>query len=333
MPKNNKKERISAMGESVKKDFVSEIENESLRLLETVSSTEREVAEIYPRMVDDPNSDEMIKMDESLKRATSNMAKAQVETFRISDEFHARLYDIRKQQKKRRFNIPSPANAVVDLSESMSDSFAKGLNIYKILLIGFVGSFAGVVIELLWCLVTNGYIESRSGLVYGPFNLLYGAGAVLLTVFLYKFRNRGASISFIGGMIVGSALEYVCSWGQEALFGTRSWDYSHMPFNLNGRICLLYSFFWGFLGVLWIKRIYPIMAKWILKIPNKIGKIVTWALLVFFIFNAFMTLAALTRWVRRTDGIEPKSAFGEFIDERFTDERMERIFANMEFSE
>ena len=106
-----------------------------------------------------------------------------------------------------------------------------------------------------------------------------------------------------------------------------------MPFNLNGRICLLYSFFWGFLGVLWIKRIYPIMAKWILKIPNKVGKIVTWALLVFFIFNAFMTLAALTRWVRRTDGIEPKSAFGEFIDERFTDERMERIFANMEFSE
>ena len=155
------------MGESVKKDYVSEIENESLRLLETVSSTEREVAEIYPRMVDDPNSDEMIKMDESLKRATSNMAKAQVETFRISDEFHARLYDIRKQQKKKRFNIPSPANAAVDLSESMSDSFAKGLNIYKILLIGFVGSFAGVVIELLWCLVTNGYIESRSGLVYG----------------------------------------------------------------------------------------------------------------------------------------------------------------------
>ncbi len=313
--------------------FVTDIEAESLRLCDTVTKTEHEVADIYSQMVSDPDAEEITERGESLRRAAANITKAQIEVFRISDEYHARRKDLEKQKKRGFLHIPSPSNASVDLSESLSDSFAKGLNIYKILLIGFVGSFAGVIIELLWCLVNKGYLESRSGLVYGPFNLLYGAGAVLLTVCLYKFRNRGALVSFLGGLIVGSVLEYVCSWGQEVVFGTRSWDYSHMPFNLNGRICLLYSIFWGLLGVLWIKRIYPITAKLILKIPNKWGKIVTWAMLVFIVFDACMTVGALTRWSRRTEGVEPYGIVGEFFDERFPDERMEKIFANMKFSE
>ncbi len=133
--------------------------------------------------------------------------------------------------------------------------------------------------------------------------------------------------------MVGSVVEYVCSWGQELLFGSRSWDYSHMPFNLNGRICLLYSIFWGILGVLWMKNIYPRMAKWILKLPNQAGKILTWVLTAFFIFNAVTTCLAMTRWTQRQAGIEAQGDFWRFVDAHFPDERMERIFANMEFQE
>ena len=92
-------------------------------------------------------------------------------------------------------------------------------------------------------------------------------------------------------MIVGSVVEYICSWGQELVFGSRSWDYSQMPFNLNGRICLMYSILWGVLGILWIKNIYPRMAKWILKIPNRAGKIITWVLVIFMVFNSVMTVS------------------------------------------
>ena len=168
--------------------------------------------------------------------------------------------------------------------------------------------------------------------MYGPFNLLYGVGAVALTVCLYRFRNHSSWISFLGGMIVGSVVEYICSFGQEALFGSRSWDYSHMPFNLGGRICLLYSVFWGLLGVLWIKDIYPRIAKWILKIPNRGGKIVTWLLVVFFACNAFMSAVSMYRWSRRMDAVPPANAFEVWIDERFPNERMQKIYANMEFT-
>lgn len=312
---------------------VLEIEKASLQLLEQAQATQAEMADYYPKMLEETCPEEVQGKADSLKRASGNIAKAFAQVYEVSDEFSARWKDIQYQKKSEKLRIPAPANTAVDLSESKGDHFAKGLNLYKILLICFVGSFAGVVVELIWCLLRNGYLESRSGLVYGPFNLLYGAGAVALTLCLYQYRNRGAWLSFAGGMIVGSVIEYLCSWGQELIFGSRSWDYSHMPFNLNGRICLLYSIFWGFLGIFWIKAIYPIMSEWILKLPNRVGKIATWVLVVFFVFNSFMTVASVARWTQRMDGVEPSGAFAEFLDERFPDERMERVFANMKFME
>ncbi len=130
---------------------------------------------------------------------------------------------------------------------------------------------------------------------------------------------------------MGSVLEYVCSWAQEALLGSRSWDYSSLPLNLNGRICFLYSVFWGVLGIFWIKDLYPRMAKYILKIPNRVGRPLTWAFTIFLIFNAVVSCVAVGRWSQRVEGLPPSSGFWEFIDQRFPDDRMERVFANMEF--
>lgn len=326
------KKKIKYKEQSVKPEEMSDIEKESLRLTEVATETQTEMSAFYTQMLqEDFDETEAQKKSNSLKRATANIVRALSQTYIVSDELNARWNDIRKQRKKHKLIPSTPANATIDYSESSSSHFAKGVNMYKLLLICFVGSFVGVVIEMLWCLITNGYIESRSGLVYGPFNPLYGGGAVVLTVCLYRFRNRGSWISFLGGMVVGSVVEYVCSWGQELVFGSRSWDYSNIPFNINGRICLLYSVFWGFLGILWIKNIYPRMAKWILKIPNRIGKTITWILVVFFVFNAVMSGLSLYRWSQRLKEVAPSNSFWEFIDERFPDERMEKVYANMEF--
>lgn len=293
-----------------------------IQLAEQPLSREENQNDLYNNIVFEINS---------LKRASANLKKAHQELSVQTDEFETRLKELMASKKKRKFIKRTPSNFLIDIEEQKTKHFAQGLNFYKIFLVFFIGSFAGVIIELLWCLVTHGYIESRSGLVYGPFNLLYGAGATALTAVLYKYRNRNSMISFLGGFFVGSAVEYVCSWGQELVFGSRSWDYSHMPFNVNGRICLMYSVFWGILGVLWIKKIYPLMANLILKIPNRIGKTLTFLLLAFIIFNASVTMAAMFRWTERMDGEKPSNVIEEFIDKRFPDERMSRIFINMKF--
>ena len=268
---------------------------------------------------------------EVLEKASSKLKKAQRWSSEQADELKTRLKEGKSSESKRRILRRAPANSVIDYKETKTNNFAAGINFYKIALICISGSFAGVVVELLWCLVRNGYLESRAGLVYGPFNLLYGVGAVALTLILYRYRNRSSAFSFFGGIVIGSAVEYLLSWGQETLFGSTSWDYSELPFNINGRICLLYSVFWGILGVLWIKSIYPRVAKIILKIPDKAGKIITWALTVFMIFNAVMSLLSVWRWSERVHNVPATTIADEFFDKRFPDSRMERIFANMEF--
>lgn len=277
-------------------------------------------------------ADEVNSEVELLEKTSAKLKKVQRWSSDQADELKTRLKEGKASESKKRLLRRAPANSVIDYEENKTKNFAAGINFYKIALICISGSFAGVVVELLWCLIRNGYIESRAGLVYGPFNLLYGVGAVALTLILYRYRNRSAAFSFIGGIVIGSVVEYVLSWGQEALFGSTSWDYSNIPFNINGRICLLYSVFWGFLGVIWIKSIYPRVAKIILKIPNKAGKIITVALTVFMIFNALMSLFSVWRWSERVHNVPAATAADRFFDERFPDSRMEKIFANMEFN-
>lgn len=255
----------------------------------------------------------------------------------LIDEVETRLketekYD-RKKKKKLRILPPAPTNAQIDYRERQEAHFAQGMTFYKLFWVFFIGCFAGVVLETIYCLIQRGHYESRVGLIYGPFNLVYGIGALCLSGALYRFRNRGRVFSFVGGFVVGSVVEYACSWFQEVCFGSTSWDYSNMPYNLNGRICLLYSIFWGILGIFWIKDIYPRMAKWILKIPNKIGKPLTWALLAFMIFNSVMTLFTSLRWTARREGVPAGNAFEAYLDEHYPDERMQKIFANAEFTE
>lgn len=318
-----------------KEKFKSEIELKSEEMLNESQKMNKAYSKYFYFMLNEKVPKELDNEIEnevsSLKRTVVNIAKSSKNVISTLDELDARWHDVKKSRKKKRIISRPPSNTEIDYAEGKSEYFARGLNIYKLLLVCFIGSFFGVVVELLWCLLTNGYIESRSGLVYGPFNLLYGIGALTLLVTLYNFRNRGSWLSFIGGITIGSVVEYVCSWLQEMAFGSRSWDYNNMPFNINGRICLLYSVFWGFLGVLWIKSLYPRVAKLILKIPNKIGKITTWILLVFFVVNAIITCCAIIRWNQRINDFEPKNNIEQFIDNRFTDERMERIFPNMEF--
>ena len=312
---------------------VEDIEEKSFQLLGDMENINKKMEEFYPKLLEGDLSEAANNVADSLKRTSANISKASKMANVMQDELRSRAKDIKTQRRNRHKLIKTPSNSKIDYREQQSNSFAQGVNLYKILLICFIGSFVGVVIEVIWCFIRHGYIESRAGLVYGPFNLLYGFGAVVLTVTLYRFRNRGVWLSFLGGMIVGSGVEYLCSVIQEWLFGSRSWDYSNVPFNINGRICLLYSIFWGALGVLWIKRLYPMIAQLILRIPDKVGKIITWGFSVFFIINVAMSCISVGRWNARVHGVPPSNAFWEKIDERFPDERMEKVYANLEFGD
>jgi len=159
-----------------RENFQAGLQQDYTRIARSAGLNEGERGELFAEMTD--------KVGE-YRRKAAEMRRKYFLYLSAVDEMEGRMHDIVSSKKKRRIIQPAPANSVIDLAEEESGGFARGMSIYKLLMILFLGSFAGVVIELLWCLIRNGYWESRSGLVWGPFNLLYGVGAVALTAALY----------------------------------------------------------------------------------------------------------------------------------------------------
>lgn len=225
-------------------------------------------------------------------------------------------------------NISQEQEVKEEPKEKSSEIFAQGCCFYKLIALFFLGAFLGEITETIFCRITAGVWMSRSSVVYGPFSIVWGLGCAFLTAFLYKYKDKRDSTIFIAGTVLGGAYEYICSVFTELVFGTVFWDYSKIPFNLGGRINLLYCFFWGIAAVVWLKILYPLFSEWIEKIPVKPGKIITWIAIVFMVFNMAVSSLALARYSDRQQNPKADNAVEEFLDDHFDDSRMDRIYPN-----
>lgn len=206
--------------------------------------------------------------------------------------------------------------------------FAEGCGFYKLFWLFLIGCVLGDFVETIFCRITTGIWMSRSSLVWGPFSIVWGFAIVLATVLLYKDRDKTDRHIFLIGTILGGAYEYILSVLSELVFGKVFWDYSGIPFNLGGRINLLYCFFWGIAAVVWIKGLYPKFSAWIEKIPKIWGYILTWILVIFMCINMIVSALALIRYDARGGGPAAKSGWERIIDTHFDDARMKRIYPN-----
>ena len=136
-------------------------------------------------------------------------------------------------------------------------------------------SFIGWIIEVIYTFITEKKLVNR-GFLIGPLVPIWGFGAVLITLILKKddsLFNLAISSAFIG-----TFLEYVVNYVMEKMFKVRWWDYSRLPFNINGRVWLGSSLFFGLGGILVVKFLNPIIFN-LFSMINEV--IFSWIVIIF----------------------------------------------------
>lgn len=194
-----------------------------------------------------------------------------------------------------------------------------------------VGSIAGFIFEITVVFFQKGHFELRQGLIYGPFIPVYGIGAILYYMALNKIKLKNKLQIFLITMLLGGLTEYLCSFMQEKLFGTISWDYSYLPFNIQGRTSLLHCVYWGIGGILYVTYIEPLIEKMREKINKNSIRIITIIIAIFMIFDITISWMAVERQIERKSNVEPENKMDLFFDEHYPDEYIDRIFNNKKY--
>lgn len=225
-----------------------------------------------------------------------------------------------------------------------------GIEAPRIVAYFVIYSIIGFIIETLFGLVTKGVLESRKSFLYGPFCGIYGLGAIIMIIALRRFNKNNYTL-FIGGFIVGSIIEYTISLIGEELFQIKWWDYSNMPFNINGRICVSFSIFWGILAIYLMSHLNPKIDRLIDKVNPKLLKriaiVAAILLLLDFLITSFALKMFFTRLVNDYDlelqnvdqyrevytALYNNEDIKKIVDKYFSYEKMLHTFPNIKVTD
>lgn len=196
-----------------------------------------------------------------------------------------------------------------------------GITLWRIVAYFIIYSVVGFIIETIFGVLTKGVLESRKSFLYGPFCSIYGLGAVLMILPLQRFKKNNYTL-FAAGFVIGSIIEYLVSLIGELIFHIKWWDYSDQILNLNGRICVLFSLFWGLLAIYLMSDINKRVDKLIDFLKKKISMgILKTAVVLVSIFLAFdlgITAYALQMFtIRIVHDNNLNVANKQYIDEQY----------------
>ena len=248
----------------------------------------------------------------------------------------ARLCRRAGHPRPRLGRLRSSAPPRVESDASVFTATVLGAELYYVLWFFFVFCFLGVIVELIFGLAQEGVIESKLGLLYLPFSPIYGLGGVSLSVFLLPYF-REPVLMFFMGILVGTVLEFVASLVMEKVFKAVFWDYSDLPLNIQGRVCLQYSIYWGLLSLLLLYVIDDWVLAFVELIPRGAGEVALGVICVLTALSVVLTLAAFVRIRQKLAALQdggsrdaiPASGWGRLVDRLAPDTVIINTFPRM----
>lgn len=203
------------------------------------------------------------------------------------------------------------------------------LNFFNMFWLFAVGCVFGCAVETVYHAIVFGGYQNRASFLYGPFSAIYGFGVILVSVCLNRMYRSSIVTIFLSSAVLGGAFEWVSSWFMEVTVGMKAWDYTGKWLSIGGRTCGQFMFFWGVLGVVWMRLILPALLNCINRIPWQIRYTLTTVCFVLLLADALFSLMAIDCWYMRLAGIHSDSPVVQWIDLHFPNEVMEQRLPTM----
>ena len=149
-------------------------------------------------------------------------------------------------------------------------------------------AFLGWCSEVCFCSIDTGKFVNR-GFLNGPVCPIYGFGMVIILWCLTPLQDN-LVVLFVGAFILTSLLEWITGWALKKIFHTSWWDYSDMPFNIGGYVCLKFSILWAFGACFIVRLVHPFIFGLMSLLSKSAGTVLLWAVFITFAVDTLVTV-------------------------------------------
>lgn len=175
-------------------------------------------------------------------------------------------------------------------------------NFYELLWIFIIYAFAGWCTEVGYAALNTGKFVNR-GFLNGPYCPIYGCGIVIVVGVLTPLKEN-LIILFIGSFLLTSLLEFITGFLLEKVFHNKWWDYSELPFNIKGYVCLKFSIYWGLACTFIMSILHPIIYKFITVIPHILGIVLISVFMGVFAADVVITVSTILKFNKRLKAMD-----------------------------
>lgn len=205
------------------------------------------------------------------------------------------------------------------------------MSIYFILLYFFVYGFLGWCTEVGFAAFKTHHFVNR-GFLNGPICPIYGVGVTAVITVLTPYKSD-IIVLYILSVVLVTVLEGVTGWAMDKIFHNKWWDYSDMPLNIGGYVCLLFSIVWGFACLFIIYFIQPLVHDLLAFIPTIVGIVLIIILGITLIADLYVTASTIFKFNRRLAAMEKIAAEMHEISEQIGQEIFEKTIRAMDRQE
>lgn len=202
---------------------------------------------------------------------------------------------------------------------------------YEVAWIFIIYAFIGWCTEVSYAALELGKFVNR-GFLNGPYCPIYGLGVLIVVAVLTPLKEN-LFVLFIGSCLLTTILEYLTGYILEKLFHNKWWDYSDLPFNIKGYVCLKFSILWGLACSFIMLVIHPLIFGFIHIIPKTVGIVLLFILMAAFISDGIVTVSTILKLNRRLKLMNEVAAKMKVISNEIGENIYENVAEAMERKE